>query len=614
LARETRKRKIDFNALRPTDEFRDFLPSNFDFRISNLPTPMLIRRALALSAVAIATGFAGDKVLPPSAGAGTTQVLTLREAITMALKDNIDIQWHKTDIKLDDTQIRLAWGDFDPALSLDSTYSFTRTPQNPTTITSADTAEQILLEQEALAQIQAATAPTPVPLPSVGGATPAPAATIAPSTQPFIFQNEDFRNSLSFQGKSPLGTTYKLGVEADHLRDTVLNINEQFLPSDVFFAGLTIDQPLLQGFGYDANMASIRIGRRNRQIGYNNWHQRIIDSVGEVMATYFDMTYAQEVMRLRQESMDADRALAKGNQRRVDVGLMTPIDVRQAQVEVSADQDDLLTAQNVLIARVADLKKLIYRGVEQDDGRTFLTAGPVDLPAPVLDRDSLLEDAYRYRVDYATAIQQSEIENVRLKYYQNQLLPRIDFVGTFGVNGLSTDSSASSAFGGQAPQWSFSFQGSMPLGNVAARANMAASRRLKEEAIWKLKQVELSINTDVDTAISAIQTNQQRVDTSRQARKFAEEVVRMQNRRLEAGQASTLDILDGRRRLYDAQSRELGAVDDLNKSIVQLYLSTGTLLREQSITLVDDESDAPKHHHPVEAAEGNGGGRRTGEH
>ena len=285
---------------------------------------MLIRRALALSAIAIATGFAGDKVLPPGVGAGTTQVVTLREAITMALKDNIDIQWHKTDIKLDDTQIRLAWGDFDPALSLNSTYSFTRTPQNPTTITSADTAEQILLEQEALAQIQAVTAPTPVPLPSVGGATPAPSATIAPSTQPFIFQNEDFRNSLSFQGKSPLGTTYKLGVEADHLRDTVLNINEQFLPSDVFFAGLTIDQPLLQGFGYDANMASIRIGRRNRQIGYNNWHQRVIDSVGLVMATYFDMTYAQEVMRLRQESMDADRALAKGNQRRVDAHRCPP--------------------------------------------------------------------------------------------------------------------------------------------------------------------------------------------------------------------------------------------------------------------------------------------------
>jgi len=586
---------------------------------------MLIRRALALSAIAISTGFAGDVLSRPAlgldaaprpisialgggdksdapapgAGAGKTQVLTVREAIAMALRDNIDIQWHKTDIRLQDAEVRLAWGDFDPALSLNSTYEFIRTPQNPTTITSADTAQQILLEQEALAQINSAVSaiPTPVPLPSAGAsATPTPA--IASSNQPFIFQNEDLRTGLNLQGKLPLGTTYKLGVEVDHLRDTVLDLNQQFLPSDVFFAGLTVDQPLLQGAGYDANLVSIRIGRRNRQVGFNNWHQRVIDSVSLVMAAYIDMTYAQELMRLRGESVAADRTLAQANQRRVDVGLMTPIDVRQAEVEISADQDDFLTAQNLLTTRVADLKKLIYRGVEQDDGRTFAAAGPIDLGPTVLDRETLLADAFQNRVDYATAIQQAEIENIRLKYFKNQLLPRIDLIATLGVNGLSTDSTASSinsAFNGQAPEWMFTVQGSIPLGNVAARANLAASHRLREEAIWKLKQVELSITTDVDTAISSIRANQERVATARQATGFAQEVVRMQNRRLEEGQASTLDILDNRRRLYEAQSRELAAVDDLDKSIVQLYLSTGTLLRQESIQLVDDEPDAPRH-------------------
>ncbi|MGA3171264.1 MAG: hypothetical protein ABSE62_09630, partial [Chthoniobacteraceae bacterium] len=247
---------------------------------------MLIRRALALSAIAIATAFAGDALSPSEQGAGKTQVLTLREAIAMTLQNNIDIQWHKSDLKLQDAQVRLAWGDFDPAFDIESTYTFSRTPQNPTTITSADTAQQILLEQEALAEIQSASAPTPVPLPSTEAApTAAPAP--APNTQPFIFQNEDIRDTMDIQGKLPLGTTYKVGVEVDHLRDIVLNLNEPFLPSDVFFAGISIDQPLLQGFGYDANLASIRIGRRNRQVGLNNWHEKVIDSVGEVMATYF---------------------------------------------------------------------------------------------------------------------------------------------------------------------------------------------------------------------------------------------------------------------------------------------------------------------------------------
>jgi outer membrane protein len=572
---------------------------------------MLIRRALALSALAVATAFAGDKIgsapspRPTPSGptapapAGKTQVVTLRDAITMALNDNIDILWHKTDLRLQDASIHLAWGDFDPTLDFSSSYTFSRTPQNPTTITSADTAAQILLEQEAIAEIEANAAPTPVPLPTTN-ATPTPAAAPAVSTAPFIFQNEDFRNTLDVQGKTPLGTTFKIGTEVDHLDDTVLGLNEQFLPSNVFFAGLSIDQPLLQGFGFDVNLVSIRIGRRNRQIGYNNWHQRIIDSVSAVMATYFDMSYAQQLMSLRQQSMDADRSLAQANQRRTDVGLMTPIDVSQAQVEVSADQYDYLTAKNLLTARGADLKKLVYRGVEQDDGRTFLAAGPVDLPIPILDRDTLLSDAYQNRVDYATAIQQSEIEDLRIKYYRNQMLPRLDVVSTLGINGLSTQNvpnSVSSAVNGQGPEWMIGIQGSIPFGNVAGRANLATSRRLKEEAIWKIKQVELSINTDVDTAISAIRTNEQRVVTSRQAQQLAEDVVRMQNGRLEAGQASTLDVLDNRRRLYDAQSSVLEAIDDLNKSIVDLYLATGTLLNQEAIGLDDNDPDAPKPRH-----------------
>jgi outer membrane protein TolC len=578
---------------------------------------MLLRRALALSALAVATAFAGDhagpavsptparSAEPGAAPAGRTQVVTLRDAITMALNDNIDILWQKTDLRVQDSTIRQAWGDFDPTLDFSSTYTFSRTPQNPTTITSADTAAQILLEQEAIAEIEANAAPTPVPLPS-NNATPTPSPAPAVSTAPFIFQNEDFRNTLDISGKTPLGTTYKLGTEIDHLDDTVLGLNEQFLPSNVFFAGLSIDQPLLQGFGPDANLVSIRIGRRNRQVGYNNWHQRVIDTVSQVMATYFDMSYAQQLMSLRQQSMDADGSLAQANQRRVDVGLMTPIDVRQAQVEVSADQYDYLTAKNLLTARVADLKKLVYRGVEQDDGRTFLTSGPADLPVPILDRDTLLSDAYQNRVDYATAIQQSEIEDLRLKYYRNQLLPRVDVVSTLGINGLSTQNvpnSISSAVNGQGPEWMIGIQGSIPFGNVAARANLSTSRRLKEEAIWKIKQVELSINTGVDTAISAIRTNEQRVVTSRQAQELAEDVVRMENGRLEAGQASTLDVLDNRRRLYDAQSATLEALDDLNKSIVELYLATGTILHQESIMLDDNDPDAPKPHHGMSGDE-----------
>ena len=212
---------------------------------------MLIRRALALSALAVATAFAGDAALAPVAGGARTRVLTLHEAIEMALRDNIDIQWHKTDLKLQDAQIRLAWGDFDPVFSLNSSYQFVRTPQNPSTITTADTAQQILLQQQFLAQAQSAVnaQPTPIPLPSPerGHGHHADGQPRRSRSRLSSRTRTSGTRSIS-RASSRWARPTRSGVEADHLRDTVLNLNQHFLPSDTFFAGITLDQPLLQGF------------------------------------------------------------------------------------------------------------------------------------------------------------------------------------------------------------------------------------------------------------------------------------------------------------------------------------------------------------------------------
>ena len=128
------------------------------------PAPIYTSDTITLSS-AISSRTPAPEELP---GNNTTETVTLSQVIEMTLRDNIDIQWHKTDLRLQDDQVRVAWGDFDPAFEFSTSYTYDRTPQNPTTITTADTAQQILLEQEALAEINGTVTgePTPVPLPS----------------------------------------------------------------------------------------------------------------------------------------------------------------------------------------------------------------------------------------------------------------------------------------------------------------------------------------------------------------------------------------------------------------------------------------------------------------
>ena len=56
---------------------------------------------------------------------------------------------------------------------------------------------------------------------------------------------------------------------------------------------------------------------------------------------------------------------------------------------------------------------------------------------------------------------------------------------------------------------------------------------------------------------------------------------------------AVFDLIEQQRRLYDARTRELVAVAELNKSITQLWLATGTVLENLNIRL-DDPKAAQK--------------------
>jgi len=200
----------------------------------------------------------------------------------------------------------------------------------------------------------------------------------------------------------------------------------------------------------------------------------------------------------------------------------------------------------------------------------------------------LLNAAFTKRLDYIAAVTDAGKQDIRLAFARNQLWPQLDVLATYGYNGLANSEleARNAATDSQAPQWSLGLQFSIPLGNVQPRAQLAAIKGFKEQAILKIRQAELTVTVDVDTALSRIETSQQRLVTARQTRALNEEAVRIAYKRLEAGQISSFDLIEQQRKVYDAASRELAAKADLNKSIATLWQATGTVLENMGISIV----------------------------
>ena len=511
-------------------------------------------------------------------GAGRrAELIGLDDAIAAALLNNLEVKFDRVGVEIEKARKDFAFGVFDPTFTVNVARESTQRPDNTANLNTSQGVtqlDQIRAIQENTRALQIATGQpvTPIQESVVGG-------------EVVVFDQDLDRFQASLQSRTPWGMRVALTAQQTKLRSTFFGDTRTILPQYSAFGGFEIVQPLLKGFGPDANLSDVRTARVNQRVAELLWRKRIADTVQNVLMTYSEMAYALQDIRVKEDAIAADKRLVEQNQRRMELGFMSPIDVQQARVAVSTDEEALLGAKFFFMERQFQLKRLISKQAEPRDRRVFIPRPAPPFAVPLLDRDWAMRTAYQNRLDYRAAVAEAEVQDIRLRFAKNQLWPQLDLTGTYGYNGLADSyrSARQDAYHSQAPQWSFGIQFSIPLGNVQSRAQLRAVQGFKEQALLKIKQSELTVSVDVDTAISRIETNRQRVETARQSQQLAEEAVRIANRRLEEGQISSFDVIETRKKLYDAQSRALAAHAALETAITQLWFATGTVLDRTGI-------------------------------
>ena len=534
--------------------------------------------ALAINAAASAS-HAGDSSVDASIFDGqSVEKISLAEAIKMSLSNNLEARFDRVGVRIQRSRVRFEAGAFDPVFSMNLGTESIRRPENSNIFSSS----QGILQQETNRANQDLTNA----IRTQQGLPPIDRNDIRSGTADTIFDQQNNRGSANIIGRTPWGMRYGFFAEANRLRNTFSGDQREILPDYQTSVGIQIAQPLLKDFGPAAALAPLRISRIEQKIAVLNWRQRVMSGVQAVMSTYYDMIFGVADLQVRRDAIAADTKLVQQNQRRLELGFMSPFDVEQARAQVSLDKEQFLTAKNFLNERQFALKRLILDEFKRGDTRLFLPADSPRLQAPKLDRSALLAEAFARRYDYQEALLDAEAQDVRLRFARNQALPQLDLIATYSLNGLRDSFGASfdQAAQGRTPEWTVGLNVRVPLGNVQGRANLDVAKAQKEQAVIKIKQIELTVGVDVDTVISRIETNRQRVDTARNTSALNQEAVRIAYRRLEEGQISSFDIIEQQRRLYDARSRELASQAELNKAITQLWLVTGTILEKTGIS------------------------------
>ena len=210
--------------------------------------------------------------------------------------------------------------------------------------------------------------------------TTTPEATPFASGAPTLNQNPNTYNFNYNQGFIT-GTQLQVGFNNSRItNDSIFNAYSPELQS-TFRA--TVTQHLLNGFGPGINGRFILEAKNTRRITDSAFRQQILYTINQIENIYWALVSDYEDVQAKQRGLEQSTRLASDNRKQLQIGTLAPLDVLNADNQVSTDTQALITSQTTLEYQQLIMKQAISRNLSD----------PVLSSAPVIptDRVSLLE-------------------------------------------------------------------------------------------------------------------------------------------------------------------------------------------------------------------------------
>ena len=368
------------------------------------------------------------------------------------------------------------------------------------------------------------------------------------------------------------------------------NVATGFLFNPAYTGGLalTLTQPLLRNAGIDITKTFIKVAQNNAAVEQHVFRDRVLTVLATVEQTYWEVVFANENLKVAQAALKAAEELLATNRAKAKAGVMSIVDVLQAEAAVASRVEQVLVAEKSIHDQEDQLRRLLNPG--EEDLRQDLRLTPTDASITVLEPLSLQEAidiALDQRPEIIQAKKNVESGELNKQFARNQLLPTLSFQGTLGMAGLGKDygDSVNKNFSGDFYNYGAGLVLSYPLGNRSATSTYNKRQLESRNAEATLASVRQQIIVGVREAVRRVQTDFKRIETTRSARIMAEKQLQAEQERLKVGLSTTRFVLDFQRDLATAQGNELRATVDYNKSLSNLARHKATTLDRYDLQL-----------------------------
>lgn len=339
--------------------------------------------------------------------------------------------------------------------------------------------------------------------------------------------------------------------------------NPSSLYSTGFDAGWEID--LFGGI-----RRSVESAEANVQAREEDYRDALVTLFAEVALNYVDYRTLEERIAVANRNIAAQRDSVKLTQGRLDAGLVPKIDVTQAQTNLSLSEASVPLLRAQLDASKNRLATLTGGFPASVDGILARSRG---IPLPSAGYSAgLPADLLRARPDIRRAERELAAQTARIGVAEADLYPRLSLFGDFHLQSVSSgdvfDSASRSYSFGPSFRWAIFSAGRI-------RNQIAAEESRALQALAAYESTVLAAVEEVETSMSAIRNERDRLSDLSQAVASSRETVSLIKDNYENGLVSFQNVLDAERTKFDAEDTETFSRGQVSRFYISLYKALG---------------------------------------
>jgi len=447
------------------------------------------RLLLLICIMFLLTGSLFAEEPAPPQGEAEGLALTLKEAVRIALGENLALKRSALDVESARADILVNEGEFDPALSANLLYSYEKRQ-------------------------------------SVS-------ALVSPEDKELIYD-------LSLGGKLRTGTEYTLDWTNRRVKTNLVFIEEEFRPYYASELKLNLSHPLLKGRGREVQEALINAAERAAESALLIDRRRAEEIVLDAGSAYWELLYRIVELDVARLSFKFAEAILDETRQKIEVGTLAPVEIYEVEAEVYSRREAIINAEKALKDANDTLKRILNLA---DWTRDIV---PTDEPPPpdAEFHEPALSDVLQKRADYKAALEDIRNREILERFYKNQALPELDLLAGAGLNAArgKWDETYSDLVSTDYYSWEVGLGVTIPINNRTARGTYRKARYETDKAKIAARELEQGILYELREARRAAEASRQSIEASASRRVASQRRFEAERERFRVGLAVLNDV------------------------------------------------------------------------